>query len=103
MSNMDPNGDTKLRAQYVAGATTVHFEPIYENETSSPGDTRVGRAMITLEYEHPFYSQAIGKYFGQPSSKSGTFYVRKFSKQFEIPLEIARSEDQTLGIIHKEN
>ena len=103
MSNMAPNGDTKLRAQYVAGATTVHFEPIKKNGTNSSGDTQVDRAMVTLEYEHPFYSQAIGSYLGRLSSKSGTFYVWKFSKQFEIPLEIARSEDQTMGIIDKEN
>lgn len=103
MSEMTPNADTKRRAQYVAGATTVRFELIKGNETNSSGNARFDRALVTLEYEHPFYSQAIGRYFGQLSSNSGTFYVWKFSKQFEIPLEIARSKDQTMGIIHKEN
>ena len=32
-SSMTPNGDTKLRARYVAGATTVRFEAIKENGT----------------------------------------------------------------------
>ena len=102
-SSTIPNGDTKLRARYVAGATTVHFEAIKEKGSDITDNARVDRARITLEYEHPFYSQAIGRYVGQLSSKSGTFYVWKFSKQFEIPLEIARSEDQTMGIIDKEN
>ena len=103
---MTPNEDTKRRAKYAAGAATVQLEAIEENEevsSSYDNNAIVDRAQVTLEYEHPFFSQAIGKVLGRLSSKSETFYVWKFSKEFEIPLEIARSEDQTMGIIHKEN
>ena len=105
-SGMTPNEDTKRRAKYAAGAATVQLEAIEENEevsSSYDNNAIVDRAQVTLEYEHPFFSQAIGKVLGRLSSKSETFYVWKFSKEFEIPLEIARSEDQTMGIIHKEN
>ena len=93
VSEFTPNSDTRLRAEYSAGATKVTISNALE-----PSDISMDKLLVAIEYEHPFFSQVIGRFFGQLSSKSGDFYVRKFSKEFEIPLEVARSEDRTMGI-----
>jgi len=94
-SGFTPNSDTIRRANYAAGATNVEFSLI---ENSNDPRKRPDRATIKIEYEQPFFSQAIGRYFGELSSLSGDFYVWKFVKEIEIPLEIARSKDKTMGI-----
>ena len=94
-SDFAPNSDTLRRANYTAGATTVEFSLI---ENTNDPEKRSDRATIKLEYEQPFFSQAIGRYFGELSSLSGDFYVWKFTKEVEFPLEIARTKDKTMGI-----
>ena len=86
-----------MRARYVAGATKVEFGWL-PKQNKSNGKGRLDRALLKVTYEHPFYSQLIGRVFGQPSAVGNGFCVRKLEETIEIPLEVARSEDGTLGI-----
>ena len=96
-TNFAPNSDTQRRANYAVGATTVEFE-LLPNQVNSGKQSHQDRAELKLTYEHPFFSQVIGRVFGQPSTVGNGFYVRKLEKTIEIPLEIARSKDGTMGI-----
>ena len=98
VSSFPPNSDTRLRAEYAVAATTVKV-----SNAAEPSGNGMDKLVVVIEYEHPFFSQVIGRFFGQLSSKAGDFYVRKLSKKFEIPLEVARSEDRTMGINNKSN
>lgn len=91
-TEFSPNGDTRLRAEYVVAATTVALKTA-EDRSENITD----RLKLTLEYEHPFFSQVIGRFFGHPSH-SGDVYVRTFTKEIEIPMEVARSDNHKLGI-----
>lgn len=91
------NDDTGRRASYAAGATKVEFE-LLPKKNNTNGTGWPDRATVKVTYEHPFFSQAIGRVFGQPSSVGSGFYVRELQEIFEIPLEIARSKDGTMGI-----
>ena len=98
VSQFSPNSDTRLRAEYAVAANTVKISNVSESSR-----VRMDKLKVVVEYEHPFFSQVVGRFLGQLSSKSGDFYVRKLSKEFEIPLEIARSEDRTMGIKKQSN
>jgi len=98
VSQFSPNRDTRLRAEYAVAATTVEISNV-----SEPSASGMDKVTVVIQYEHPFFSQLVGRFFGQLSSKSGDFYVRKLSKKFEIPLEVARSEDRTMGIDNQSN
>ena len=97
-TNFTPNEDTRRRARYAAGATTVEFELLPSQTNANGSEGRQDHAKIKVTYEHAFFSPVIGRFFGEPSFFSDGVYVRKLEKEIEIPLEIARSKDGTLGL-----
>ncbi|MDB2686149.1 hypothetical protein N9Y42_02965 [Mariniblastus sp.] len=97
-TSFKPNVDTQRRTNYTAGATFVEFELLDNRNSIGQGVGHPDKAIVKVVYEHPFFSQAVGRLLGRPSSVSNGLYVWKLEKKIEISLEIARSQDGTMGI-----
>ena len=92
-TGFNPSAGTRKRAEYVCRSVNIEMYAVNEENGERAND----RTRVEIKYEHPFFSQFIGRFFGEKSANSNA-YVYQFSESLDVPLEIARSTNGKLGI-----